>query len=147
MIWLPLLLFPLLLSKRRDQASTIGKILPRSPIPGMMPAQTPASPDPRRAAAARLANMLFLARPNAEDRDLVYQWQQAEGIKPTGLYGPGTAIALAERYGIVPPQPRYWTKSGTGKVKAAYSLRLRAQGKRDPARAEEWDAAAAVIER
>ena len=143
-----LLLAPLFLAKRREpQGTTVGRILPRSPLPGMMPEQVPVPPNPRRAAAAQLTNMLFMSRPHEEDKNAVTKWQSDEGLKPTGLYGPGTAIALAERYGIVPPRPRYWTRSGTGAVKRAYVHRLRMQGVRDPARKEEWDAAAAVIER
>lgn len=75
-------------------------------------------------------------------------FQIQEGLaKQAGLYGSETALALAERYGIVPPKPLYWgTKGGDYKAYLAdreqYSNRIAALAANDPARADEWAAAA-----
>ena len=115
-----------------------------SPLPGYMPEMRPVEPDPRRALAARLYNMLELAPRGGEDRTLVQRYQQQEGLKATGLYTPGTALSLAQKYGIVPPKPLYWTESRTRQSKAHYRDMMRMLGERDPQRVEEWNRAGAV---
>ena len=118
--------------------------LPDSPLPGFVPEMAPTPPDPRRALAARLAHNLITAPRGGEDRTLVARFQLQEALKPTGFYGPATALALAQRYGIVPPKPLYWTESRTSRSKANYRDALRALGERDPQRIEEWQRAGAV---
>jgi peptidoglycan hydrolase-like protein with peptidoglycan-binding domain len=117
---------------------------PDSPLPGIIPPMLPTSPDPERALAARLTHMLVTATPGREDRTLVAMFQQRHGLKPTGFYGPAVALALAHRYGIVPPKPLYWTESRTGKSKGNYRDALRMLAERDPQRSEEWIRAGAV---
>lgn len=115
-----------------------------SPLPGIMPVMAPAAPDPRRALASRLYNMLELAPRGREDRTLVALYQAQQGLKPTGFYGPGTAISLAQSYGIVPPKPLYWTESRTRASKSTYRDVLRMYGEKDPQRIEEWKRAGDV---
>jgi len=115
-----------------------------SPLPGLMPSMAPVEPTPKRALAARLTHMLLGAQRGGEDRTLVAIYQHQEGLKPTGYYGPATAISLARTYGIVPPKPIHWTESRTGKSKANYRDALRMFGERDPQRVEEWIRAGAV---
>lgn len=118
--------------------------LPATPLPGLMPPMAPVEPDARRALASRLYNMLELAPRGGEDRTLVARYQAQEGLKPTGYYGPATALSLAQSYGIVPPKPLYWTESRTSKSKSNYRDAMRMFGERDPQRSEEWNRAGAV---
>jgi peptidoglycan hydrolase-like protein with peptidoglycan-binding domain len=117
---------------------------PDTPLPGVMPPMAPAAPNPRRALAARLYNHLSMAPAGGEDRTLVALYQAQEGLKPTGYYGPSTALSLAHSYGIVPPKPLHWTESRTGRSKSNYRGALLALAARDPQRSEEWTRAAKV---
>lgn len=117
---------------------------PDSPLPGVVPPMAPAAPNPRRALAARLYNHLSMAPAGGEDRTLVALYQAQEGLKPTGYYGPSTALSLAHSYGIVPPKPLHWTESRTGRSKSNYRGALLALAARDPQRSEEWTRAAKV---
>lgn len=116
--------------------------LPGTPLPGLIPPMLPPDPDPPKALAARLALNLTAAPEGREDRTLVANFQAQEGLQASGYYGPATAEALALRYGIIPPVPRYWSKKHAGKAKANYRAMLQAEGRRDPQRAEEWAQAA-----
>jgi peptidoglycan hydrolase-like protein with peptidoglycan-binding domain len=111
---------------------------PDTPLPGVIPPMTPTAPNPRRALASRLLNHLSMAPAGGEDRTLVMLYQQQEGLKPTGFYGPSVALSLARSYGLVPPKPLYWTESRTSKSKSNYRDTLRAIAAGDPQRAEEW---------
>ncbi len=115
-----------------------------SPLPGVIPSMAPVEPTPKRALAARLTHMLLSAPRGGEDRTLIAIYQHQEGLKPTGYYGPATALSLARAYGIIPPKPIHWTESRTGKSKANYRDALRMLGERDPQRVEEWVRAGAV---
>jgi peptidoglycan hydrolase-like protein with peptidoglycan-binding domain len=115
-----------------------------SPLPGIMPEMAPVAPNPRRALAARVYNMLAMAPRGGEDRYLVALYQTQEGLKPTGYYGPSVALSLAQSYGIVPPKPLYWTESRTSKSKANYRDAMRMLAERDPQRVEEWQRAGDV---
>lgn len=137
-------LLPFLAGARRGK-TTMGDVESRSPLPGYVPRARPPAPEPERALAARLTHHLATHPRGREDRDLVSVFQAAERLKPSGYYGPSTALVLAERYGIVPPTPRYWTRSGTAKAKANYRARLVALAQRDPPRAEEWTQAASAV--
>src|SRR6266496_304638 len=59
-----------------------------------------------------------------------------------GLYGPKSALALANDQGIVPPRPLYWPKTNVAASKAAYVAKLDTKANADPQRAEEWRQAA-----
>lgn len=115
-----------------------GEPLADTPLPGLMAPMAPVAPSPRRALAARLYNMLELSPKGGEDRTLVSLYQAQEGLKPTGYYGPATALSLARSYGIVPPKPIYWTESRTRASKGNYRDAMRLFGEKDPQRVEEW---------
>ncbi len=85
-----------------------------------------------------------------EPRTMVQAFQQQEKLaRLDGSYGSETALALAERYGIVPPVPIYWgAKGGDYRTlqadQALYKSRIARLAKNDPQRADEWSAAAKV---
>lgn len=85
-----------------------------------------------------------------EPKALVMQFQSQEALpRSDGSYGSETALALAERYSIVPPKPLYWgAKGGNYKTlvadKLAYQKRLAAIAVKDPQRSDEWALAAKV---
>lgn len=58
-----------------------------------------------------------------------------------GLYGPKTAISLANDHGIVPPMPLYFSKKDPKGAKAAYVAQLARFADADPQRREEWEQA------
>lgn len=126
----------------RDSADLPNIALADTPLPGIIPPAVDTTPiDPERLLAGRVAAMLIEAPAGKEDRTLIGRFQAQEGIKPTGLYGPGTAIALV-RYGIAPPWPRAWTKKNRIATRTRYREVLLAQAEKDPARADEWRGAA-----
>lgn len=116
---------------------------PASPLPGIVPPMAPKDIDPQMGLAARVAANLFSTATGQEDRSLVQLFQAQRGMKASGYYGPETAWGLAA-FGIVPPKPRYWVKSGTTKAKRNYKKALLELAAKDPQRAEEWRAAANV---
>lgn len=118
--------------------------LPRSPLPGLLPAQAPQAPNPREALAARTCVMLTISPPGAEPKDLVRAFQSQEGLKASGYYNPSTALALTG-YGLVPPPVRYWNKTGKGKQIARLRDRFAELAAKDPVRREEWLQAAAAL--
>lgn len=123
-----------------DSGVWLAPSVPRAdtPLPGVIPPMAPQPPAPDRALAARLVHMLLSAPRGAEDRTLVARFQSENGLRATGYYGPSVAIVLAQRFGIIPPKPFYWTESRTGKSKSNYRDALRLIGERDPQRVEEW---------
>jgi murein L,D-transpeptidase YcbB/YkuD len=78
-----------------------------------------------------------------EDKNLVKAFQAQEGLKTDGLYGPKSALAIAD-YGIVPPRPRYWTSKTMKADKAEYAKALLVYAQNDPSRAADWTAASKV---
>jgi hypothetical protein len=89
----------------------------------------------------------------SEPKAQVREFQLVERLaKADGSYGSETALALADRYRIVPPKPFYWGKSkkegGTYQTlvddKNAYSAHLLNLATKDPQRADEWRSAAKV---
>lgn len=82
--------------------------------------------------------------------ELVRMFQVAEKLsRLDGSYGSETALAVAERYGIVPPKPLYWgAKGGNYKTlvadKTTYKTRLAKLAANDPQRSDEWAKAMAV---
>jgi len=134
-------------------------VMPPPPAPQVqtLPTQTITASVPT-SAANRLASDVVLdqqSHPKWKDnRDLVSTFQTQESAlghyvnvltgapgKVDGLYGPGTALAIAEYYGIVPPSPKYWPTNSAPSLKA-YRARLLQLAAADPARAAEWQQAA-----
>lgn len=124
------------------------------PAPVAMPtiqAQPPAT-NAGKALAADVAKALLTAKKgtSSEPRALIQAFQTQERLEQTdGSYGPETALALADRYGIVPPKPLYWGKKGgppslPAQQKAAYSAHMLVLKSQDPQRADEWQAASKV---
>ena len=125
------------------------------PLPGVQPAPPvsgPAAPSGADPLAAKLTAQLLLTDPVANGRtpanaqtDLVTAFQAQEiqrgniKGKPDGLYGPGTALAVAG-YGIVPYPPFFWSKNKatTARMKAAFKAAMLKKAAADPARADEW---------
>lgn len=118
---------------------------PASPLPGIIPPMAPKPIPPDQALASRLAFNLSTTSRGQEDRELVRVFQAHNGLKASGMYNASTGAMLAERYGIVPPTPRYWTDTHTRRSKANYRALLLRLGDADPQRAEEWQQAARSI--
>jgi murein L,D-transpeptidase YcbB/YkuD len=78
-----------------------------------------------------------------ENKILVVRFQQQEGLKTDGLYGPKSALALA-KLGIVPPRPRYWAKKTVAVDKVQFAAEMTARSVTDPARSADWIAASKV---
>lgn len=124
-----------------------------APPPLAMPTPTPAPAptiDANRARAEALALKMKFAVKGKEDKTQVGEFQKVERLSRTdGSYGSETALALADRYGIVPPKPLYWGKKGGDyqtlvNDKKTYSTHLLVLADKDPQRADEWRAAAKV---
>lgn len=58
-----------------------------------------------------------------------------------GLYGPKSALILAQDHGIVPPHPLFWPKKDPKGAKAVYQTQLARFASADPQRREEWNQA------
>jgi len=58
-----------------------------------------------------------------------------------GLYGPKTALVLAQDHGIVPPHPVMWPKKDPKGAKSVYQAQLARFAAADPQRREEWEQA------
>ncbi len=114
-----------------------------------------AGPSPADRAVASQVVINQAAKPKwQDDRTLAASFQSRESAAGRykniltgapgvvdGLYGPGTAIDIAENFGIVPPSPKYWPKNPAPAL-AAYKSRLMTLAAQDPARASEWVQAA-----
>lgn len=117
---------------------------PGSPTTGAAPKD-----DPARQLGGRVALSIATASKGKENKSLVAEFQRTEQArnmydgKIDGLWGPKSAIALAQDFGIVPPKPLYWPVN-PAPAKAAYKAELLAIARRDPPRAEEWQRAAMV---
>lgn len=111
---------------------------PASPFPGVIPIMAPRPIAERRALASRVAEHMFTTAPGREDQSLIAAFQAQEGLRPSGYYGPSTALRLARGYGIVPPKPLYWPKTDTKRSKQRYQRELDRLGAKDRQRLEEW---------
>jgi hypothetical protein len=93
--------------------------------------------------------MLSTATRGKEDKALITAYQAQEKTRGAysgaldGIYGPGTALTLAQDWGIVPPKPLYWAKN-PAPGKAAYTAALLAMAQSDAPRAEQWAKASDV---
>jgi hypothetical protein len=112
-----------------------------SPLPGVIPFFEPRPIGEKRALASRVAEHLFTTLPGREDQRLVAMFQAQEGMRPSGYYGATAALCLAQKYGIVPPRPLYWSKTDTKRSKARYARALDRIAAGDPQRREEWQRA------
>lgn len=114
-------------------------------------------PGKRKPKARSLAGQVALAftdvTPGSEDaaaKNLLRQFQTQEKTRGyyvgniDGLYGPKSALALANDHNIVPPKPLYWPKASAAASKASYVAKLESLANADPQRAEEWRQAAQV---
>jgi len=120
-------------------AVTVPMVLPRAP--GFVGASPP---DVRQLQAGQLALALIGRRAGTEDRRKVALFQTTNNLKADGLYGPTTALSLAE-FGIVPPTPFYWPRTNPMGSKRAYKAALLARGQSDGSRRQEWVAAANAV--
>lgn len=97
------------------------------------------------AALAMVANLRGSAK-YKENRALVSAYQKAAGsLKVDGLYGPVTALSLADRLSIVPPCPIYWKKETAKQDKDKYTARMLEYAAHDTARFQAWKDAAACM--
>jgi hypothetical protein len=125
---------------------------PLATMPTPTATAPPAAADPNRVRAAALVVSLKTAKKGtaSEPRAQVKEFQLIERLSRTdGSYGSETALALADKYGIVPPKPLYWGKAGGTyqtlvNDKNAYSAHLLNLATQDPQRADEWRSAAKV---
>lgn len=136
-------------------AVNVPSVLPQASP--MIPMPTPSAIPPNiqqtsaaKALAQRLALSMKTAIKGKEDKVLVKQFQIAERLPRTdGSYGSESALALADRYGIVPPKPLYWGKAGGTyqtlvNDKNQYKAHLLNLANSDPQRADEWVSASKV---
>lgn len=105
-----------------------------------------------RSQAGRLAQLLASmtlteARGSAAIKAAVTDFQRLEQQRKfyvgniDGLYGPKSALVLAQDHGIVPPHPLYWPKKDPKGAKAVYQTQLARFASADPQRREEWQQA------
>lgn len=102
-----------------------------------------AGADPGQDMAARLALHLSATRAGRENKVQIAEYQRSNALKPDGLYGPKTALTLAD-YGIVPPKPFYWPSATAPAAKRDYRAALLRLANADQARFDEWSAAGKV---
>jgi len=128
-------------------ASAPGRRTERS----LNPAPRADDPDARRQ-AGQLAQLLSGMSPaEARTSDVVQaavkDFQLLERARKfyvgniDGLYGPKSALVLAQDHGIVPPQPLFWPKKDKPGSQANYRAQLARFADADPQRREEWQQA------
>lgn len=137
-------------------AATAGTTPPVGLPSQTMPTPTASTPsaasDPNRARAAALLLALKTAKKGtaSEPKAQVKEFQLIERLpRQDGSYGSETALALADRYNMIPPKPLYWGKKGGDYStltadKNQYSAHLLNLAAKDPQRADEWRSAAKV---
>lgn len=105
-----------------------------------------------RSQAGRLAQLLSSmtlneARNSAAVKAAVTDFQLLEQARKfyvgniDGLYGPKSALVLAQDHGIVPPHPLFWPKKDPKGAKSVYQTQLARFSSADPQRREEWQQA------
>jgi hypothetical protein len=114
-----------------------------SPVP--LSSGVPASSlsDQRMQIAQAMAVDLRNSSKYKENQILVTRFQDQEGLKADGKYGPKTALALAA-LGVIPPRPRYWAKKTVQQDKKDYAGEMLTRAATDPSRAADWQAASKV---
>ena len=136
-----------------ETAAAAVPVAPAAPPapPPVTPAAPPANASGKATAAALNVKLKTAKKGTAsEPKTDVAAFQIAERLPRTdGSYGSETALAIADRYGIVPAKPFYWGKKGGDYStlvadKNQYKAHLLNLATSDPARADEWRSAAAV---
>jgi LysM repeat protein len=82
-----------------------------------------------------------------ENRETVAAFQQAESLDVNGFYGPGTAIRILEKYGLIPVAPWYWSKTRGPEQREAFITRVKLYWQSDERRAAEYAALIRDVER
>lgn len=122
------------------------------PPPGATPAPSP-SDDERRipratdALSAEYARMIYASAPRGPVRDLALseRFKSEKGVRgQPKFYGQGPALALITA-GVVPATPWDWQAASPSEDKKSYRRQLGEAKRRDPARADLWDAAIAAV--
>lgn len=111
------------------------------PLPAGIPAS--GSQAQRMQIAQAMAVDLRNSSRYKENQALVSRFQEQEGLKADGKYGPKSALSLAA-LGIIPPRPRYWTRKTVQEDKKRYSMEMMTRAATDPSRAADWQAASKV---
>lgn len=124
---------------------------PRPPAPNNRPGRRPigpptpvisvpeviVSPAPHFDSAIELTRYLQTTSRYRENRGAVADYQAAAGLVADGLYGPATALSIAE-LGVLPVLPFYWPASNTAQAVAEFASDMLDQAADDPARAAQW---------
>jgi hypothetical protein len=129
-----------------------GKAAPAVKGPGQVNPAPRADSTSARKQAGQLAQLLSSmtlneARSSAAVKAAVTDFQLLERQRRfyvgniDGLYGPKSALVLAQDHGIVPPHPLYWPKKDPKGAKAVYQSQLARFASADPQRREEWQQA------
>lgn len=97
----------------------------------------PPQPSPEQVQAQQLVQALARAGyksrwTSAEPRELVGDYQAANGMVEDDMYGIGTAKSLWEIYGHIPPNPFYYPATNTSARIAEYKEFLRGVAKKRP---------------
>ncbi len=112
-------------------------------------------PNYPRALAGRVALAFQGATPGNEGptaQALLKEYQAQETVRRfyqgniDGLYGPKSALSLANDHRIVPPPPLYYSRKDPKGARDAYVTALLALAAKDPQRREEWQAAAVAAQ-
>jgi hypothetical protein len=129
-----------------------GKAAPAVKGPGKVNPAPRADSTAARKQAGQLAQLLSSmtlgeARGSAAVKAAVSDFQRLEAQRKfyvgniDGLYGPKSALVLAQDHGIVPPHPLYWPKKDPKGAKTVYQTQLARFASADPQRREEWQQA------
>ena len=104
---------------------------PVTVMPPALPPPQPAKPDPIVAQSLELATHLHSTRRYKEDRKKVTAWQLAVDVQPPdGLYGPSSALKMAE-YVDDPPPVYYWPKKNSLQKKREFAAAMSALAKQE----------------
>lgn len=121
-----------------------------SPVAPAAPASPPPGPSPAQALAIQMNDMMVRTGippkgRGREDQALVRRFQEQERLNATdGKYGVDTGLALADRYGLIPQRPYYYSKSNANAQKARWKASMARHAQEDPTRLALWVAAGKV---
>jgi hypothetical protein len=122
----------------------------RAASPVVTPASPPVGPSPALALAIATNDMMMRAGipskgRGKEDQELVRRFQTQERLGATdGKYGVDTGLALADRYGLIPQRPYYYSKTNANAQKARWKASMARHAQEDPTRVALWVAAGKV---
>ena len=120
------------------ETTTTSTAIPPGDVRRETPAPTTLPPDVKRSKMEALQMHLRNTRRYKEDRIMVKGVQLGEGLAADGMYGAALATAMADRYGLIPPVPFYWSKKTWRADKERYKAFLTEQARKDPSREAEW---------